>query len=618
MLYLKDYNLFVNENLQQAKSIINRKLSDFEKLKELVGKNIGYIGKLTDYLFNENVPYIELENLYKDLINLRDKSYQLDINKLKYEQVVDKIQETKNKITINQFIKELPSEQKQIIKNILDKKDEYYASTSTIDSIKILIIKIMQKENINTFISKISRYKNNKSLINAMKLFSKDSMNDINEIKNKLSELTSTSIVFENDNIMILNIKDHNDIKILGSDTSWCIVPSESTWNSYTKSRYQFILYNKNKDEYDVKFKIGFTLNIDGSIHAAHDVLDVSSSLELREIISSNNINFIDLIPVKFNTDDFDFSTINKRTPVKTIKELSVRIEKDKIPLLIKSILDNEIGAKTTKSEIFYSLIKKYFNDHEYFVYNDIIKIDSRLKDYFMPSTSRFDNLISMDIFDGRKTQDKIKIAFDKVLSDDFIVSKITANFYRLYSDINTDTIKIISDRLNKIYDSDLYKKLEEDVDGVKYPLNFEINMLLFNQHLNRTTKNYQQILNKVKNNKNIMFYNTKFLNIPLDLNEIQRNYYGSDLKEIIPKIIKKDYPEPIIYLDHYLHDANDLVDHLDGHKIAFKVTKYQLKNMWIGQKSTKLTELVKKIPRNAKVGSVYTDDNISIKVVKK
>jgi hypothetical protein len=139
--------------------------------------------------------------------------------------------------------------------------------------------------------------------------------------------------------------------------------------------------------------------------------------------------------------------------------------------------------------------------------------------------------------------------------------------------------------------------------------------MLLFNQHLNRTTKNYEQILNKVKNDRHIMFYNRKFLDIPVDLNDIKNNFYDSDLMEIIPKIIKKDYPEPIVYIDRNLARANKLVDHLDGYKITFLMTKQTLKNISTSVDS-KLLQLIKKIPRNARTNSVYTDDNISIKVV--
>jgi hypothetical protein len=111
MKYIKSFN----ENMALAKSIISKKMDGFEKLKTLLSKNIGYIGKFTDYLYNENIPYSELETLYKDLIELKNKQKPIDISKMKYEEVIDKVQELKEDLLVNSLIQAIPIRTKRNI-----------------------------------------------------------------------------------------------------------------------------------------------------------------------------------------------------------------------------------------------------------------------------------------------------------------------------------------------------------------------------------------------------------------------------------------------------------------------------------------------------------------------
>ena len=104
--------------MDMAKSIMKKKTDSFEKLKSLLSKNIGYIGKFTDYLMNENIPYYELEKLYLELISLKEKNHPIDISQLSYEKVLDKIKITKNEVSINSFVSQFPSLQKSIIKDL--------------------------------------------------------------------------------------------------------------------------------------------------------------------------------------------------------------------------------------------------------------------------------------------------------------------------------------------------------------------------------------------------------------------------------------------------------------------------------------------------------------------
>ena len=86
------YNQFIKENMERSKSIFAKKVEAYDKLKDLLSKNLGYIGKFTEYLFEENIKMSDLESTFKDLLYLKSRSINIDISNLKFEALVDKIQ----------------------------------------------------------------------------------------------------------------------------------------------------------------------------------------------------------------------------------------------------------------------------------------------------------------------------------------------------------------------------------------------------------------------------------------------------------------------------------------------------------------------------------------------
>jgi len=82
MSRIKKYSGFINENMDQAKSLIAKKMAAFDKLKNLLSKNLGYIGKFTEYLMHENIKYEDLVELYNQILDLKSKNATIDISKL--------------------------------------------------------------------------------------------------------------------------------------------------------------------------------------------------------------------------------------------------------------------------------------------------------------------------------------------------------------------------------------------------------------------------------------------------------------------------------------------------------------------------------------------------------
>lgn len=103
---------------------------------------------------------------------------------------------------------------------------------------------------------------------------------ELEKIKDKVQNAGAT-IVLENDKKIIIKIDDFEQSKILGS-SSWCIVRHHQYFNSYTQEgNTQYFMYDFKKDPKDNLSIVGFTLDKEGKIYAAHKKDD--SELENSE-----------------------------------------------------------------------------------------------------------------------------------------------------------------------------------------------------------------------------------------------------------------------------------------------------------------------------------------------
>jgi hypothetical protein len=615
MKYLKTF-----ENMSMAKSIISKKMEGFDKLKEILAKNLGYIGKFTEYLMNENIPVQDLEVLYKDLLDLKTKQKNLDITNLKYEEVVDKVQDIRNDLSVNSLIQQFPSNQKAFAKELI--KSNYN-----------ILLQASKKENISALVSKISRYKTKEELKNALKLFGKDSINDKESILNYIKSSDSANIVFQNEDILIVKIGKIEDVQKLGSDTSWCIL-SDGMWKRYTTGRYQYILYNFKKDDLNPQFKIGFTLNKDLSIHTAHDILDRGSNQLLQSIISENGVKYEELVPKveKVEVTEEMISSM-KRTTLTKLNQYADSVSQDLIQKLLSKTLDylpkeyGKIKITSANSEVLGKLLNKYFVNKEFVKISDLEKLDKRLPDLIKeikgyynrtlkdkligekPDTNLPANIFikTLDIWSDEDLIKNVldsKLDFLKIPGSSWLYSGDTIQFTNLW---NKEYIKVLSDKLNELWDKRDWKNL---LTGNNYRINkFIENYVILNYISDRKEKIDKSTLDRLSESTKLD--NAYILKLPIDLSKI--NYLRTaDLSEwSIPLIVKKDYSDiKPIHLDD-ISEATNLVKHLEGYKLNFKIYKNYLERIRYRNIDDKLSVLNKFKSRPRKGDKVISDNEL-------
>lgn len=242
------------ENVQQAKSVLRKNNipetdSNYKKIKKILSGSEGYIGWFTKMFFLDSVSIRELSALFNRIKTERQLISSLPkpiIQYEKWEDLVDDLIIVDRKSNANKIYSELTSSQKEFI-DIQDPK--------IVDTFNKLF-KMKDKEN---FIKKISRYKTKNDFLSALNLFTiKRIDQSFSSILNSVKRCGSKVIYEDPSQSTILCEVNYTQIRDLGYDTSWCIVKSESTFNSYaTFPNKQYILFLT--DLTDNFSKIGIT-----------------------------------------------------------------------------------------------------------------------------------------------------------------------------------------------------------------------------------------------------------------------------------------------------------------------------------------------------------------------
>lgn len=625
--------------MAMAKSIIGKKMDAFNKLKELLKSNLGYIGKFTEYLMNENIPYKELEILYKELVELKNKQRPIDISTLNYEGVVDKIQVLKNDISINSLISKFPSKQKSIAKELL-KNDSGYN----------ILLKASNSNKLEALLTKISRYHNENELKAALHLFGKEAMNNRDAIREFLKE-SKSFIVYDSEDIMIVRVNSLSDIQKLGSDTSWCIL-RESQWRHYTTGRYQYIIYDFTKDDWDPKFKIGFTLNKDFTVYTAHDILDSGSSQYLNNLVMSNNIRYTDLIPKSdiITVTDEMIQSLKKATKISTLTEYSDNITLDKIPSFLKKLFDISIDGRaretfsggvvlgSTKIEILKDCLNKYFADTDLVTLKDLEKIDDRIAKSISSLRRKNSKILKGKLATSNITFNTRELSVSSIIKmlDVWDLNSLVHAFTSSNLDLITvpgsswsysgdtlrwgdgwdkESVTKVSDKLNKIYDSGEWEKTSIIKNNKHLKEAFIKNYIILNYVLDRENIVEKSLLNELSETSKMEY--AFIFKMPIDLDLLQ--YSRKFTKWNIPLIIKKDYDKELS-IDKFSETAI-LIDHLIGYKLKFRSTKTTINKIMLNNYNLDtpgkkiLNDLLNKLPARKRVGdkAETEDGKISI-----
>ena len=602
MSRIKKYSGFINENMDQAKSLIAKKMAAFDKLKNLLSKNLGYIGKFTEYLMHENIKYEDLVELYNQILDLKSKNATIDISKLSYEEALDKIVDINNDLQVNSLISQFPGEQKKFAKEILKKSNNNWDFSTNYN----IFLKVSKKEDIKTFISKVSRYKTEDDLLKALKVFSRDAQNTKEKVKELLSNMKS-EIVFENDKILVVKVDNIEDIKVLGSDTSWCIL-GQSMWNRYTKNRLQYIVYDYERDEYDPKFKIGFTLNKDSSIHAAHDILDNSANEVLRKTFQQNGLAFKDVLPRVKEIETADINSISSKTGVESLKQLVDDIQvdnKEVISSLIVRLFDvfgYRRASKTgivnkemtdSRRNILTKLINKYFYGISVVKTDGFKDLDERALKYVKEKGIMSDRFVDPTKFNFSLNSDALSVNLDLCPDQALIDANFSIHDFTKYG-TKDYTKPIPDDKLvksrevsNKLFDRMCKIYTENKVvyndgtrsNGVRKDT-FELKMAYLGAILGRKEDcpDYEEIVKRMT--PVLKSYYPGLFTTYIDISETYIRFDNSNSKFPIELIEVKDYPESKVYISKYglLNQIPKLLEHLKGKQLTLNVRRDDLK----------------------------------------
>lgn len=258
---IENYKMF--ENLQQAKKTLKELKVDekdprFVELRELLKKNLGYMGTFTKWIFKDHESFDRVKDVFEKLTSINNLDRKVDEFE-KLEDLYDYLQIFESNRSVNQIIKSLPSRTRQYVSEELRELLRMKSGDKINKAIK------------NLYSKKGGKYHDSASLLQITKevIENVEGGWDMETIKAKL-EAQGIMIVKETDHILMARIDNYTDSKAVGSK-HWCIVTSESMWNSYvTDFTTQYFAWNFDKEQSDREHMFGCTISPSGVIANGH------------------------------------------------------------------------------------------------------------------------------------------------------------------------------------------------------------------------------------------------------------------------------------------------------------------------------------------------------------
>lgn len=278
------------ENMQQAKAILKKhgltkENETFQKLRELLGNNLGAIGKLTKWIFDDGHSF---ENV-KDAYELWDENRNLGINLQskdikKPEDIHDLVAQKSSSKRAKQFIDKIP---KRLRSKLVDDDIINMLERNVDDNIKRPLIKWLEKLNRYLDDPDNRRFKEDlRGKINQLKNHSAQGIK--NKIKTNNLEDEATIVAEKEDELLVVKIDSYKASSILGTK-DWCISTSESTYNEIVDLiSNQFFIYDFRKDPAETnEYMLGVTIGPNGKVTHAHWADDKEAKKEDAERILS-------------------------------------------------------------------------------------------------------------------------------------------------------------------------------------------------------------------------------------------------------------------------------------------------------------------------------------------
>lgn len=303
------YKTYIKENRDLAIKVLKRHQKDetntnYIRIIKMLNNKNGLLGLFTYFHFQEKISLTRLRILLRTLND--NKNILRNLPQRVHEYMFQKLPYTINGRTYNTNFERLEDDLVRIIdinkaKIFASEYPSYLRKNLHTNDYFIELIRELSSDNEESkkklemyrtfFLKKVSRYKTQEELIEALMKFVMSS-NDDEEIEKKVRNNSELKMVFNDGELMVIRVLSHDALQQIANDTSWCIKDSLSYWQDYVgTSNIQLVIIDLKQKSNSIYRKIGVTIYSNGSYYTGHIKNDnYISDDQINKILKEHDI----------------------------------------------------------------------------------------------------------------------------------------------------------------------------------------------------------------------------------------------------------------------------------------------------------------------------------------